>query len=657
MDETQATAPVTAPPDEVAAIEGEGSLFLSLLQASQDYVGLLDTQGRVQFINDHGLALIDAREFAAIKGWDWSQFWPDEYKPALKRAIEAAAAGRVGRFRAWRPTRSGRPKWWDTAISPVVSRSTGKVFQLLAICRDITSQVHTQTFLDTIVDAVPTVLFAKDAIEGRYLLVNREAEDMFGHSRQEMLGKTDLEIGLENAAEVMRLDQQVVASGEIMVVEATWHQLAGGPRLNRAKVQASYGEEGPRHIVGVIEDITEQRAAEQTLAAAAEKAEAANQSKSDFLANMSHEIRTPLNGVVGVADVLARSNLSPADREMVEIIRSSGQTLDRLLSDVLDLSRIESGRLEIQREPFHLADVVRAVATLAEPLATRKGLRLRVDLADQAERWVMGDVVRVRQILTNFVSNAVKFTEHGEVAIVLVCEPRPDGAMAARFEVRDTGVGFELTSKDAVFGRFQQTDGSITRRFGGTGLGMAISKQLAELMDGTLDCDSKPGEGSVFVLEMPFSPAPSPEETAARSTGADALAATPPLKVLLAEDHAINRKVVALMLSQVGAELTSVENGAQALEAFEAERFDVILMDMQMPVMDGLTATRAIRAREQMAGLERTPIFMLTANALSDHVEACRDAGADLHVAKPITSAALLAALARLGRAASRAAA
>ncbi len=372
---------------------------------------------------------------------------------------------------------------------------------------------------------------------------------------------------------------------------------------------------------------------------------------------MSHEIRTPLNGVVGIADVLARSDLSPSDRELVEIIRSSGQTLDRLLSDVLDVSRIESGRLEIQREPFHLADVVRTVATLAEPLARRKDLSLIVDIAGEAEAWVMGDVVRVNQILTNLVSNAIKFTEQGQVRLTVECEPDGTDAVVARFVVRDTGVGFDPTNKDAIFGRFQQADGSIPRRFGGSGLGMSISKQLAEMMDGTMDCDSTPGEGSVFSLRLPMQRAQSPAEAAAQAAPAETIDTRAPLRVLLAEDHAINRKVVALMLSQVGAELTSVEDGAQALKAFESACFDVVLMDMQMPVMDGLTATRAIRARERLAGLQPTPIFMLTANALGEHVEACRQAGADLHISKPVTSAALLAALAKVDRTAGRAAA
>ncbi len=654
MNETLATPPA---PSEIAEIEGEGSLFTSMLQASQDYIGLLDTEGRIRFINDHGLGLIDAREFSAIVGWDWSQFWPDEYKPALKRAIEAATSGQVGRFRAWRPTRSGRPKWWDTAISPVTSRSTGKVIRLLVVCRDVTSQVHTQTFLDTIIDALPTVVFAKDAAEGRYLLLNREAEEIFGMPREVMLGKNDLELGVEGAATIRELDQKVIASREVVVVEEMRHLGAAGPRLHRAKLQATYGEEGPRHIVGVIEDITEQRATEQALALAAERAEAANRSKSEFLANMSHEIRTPLNGVVGIADVLAKSDLSPADRELVEIIRSSGQTLDRLLSDVLDVSRIESGRLEIQREPFHLADLVRTVATLAEPLARRKDLRLIVDISPEAESWVMGDVVRVNQILTNLISNAIKFTEAGQVAVSLDCGWDERDTILARFDVRDTGVGFDPANKDAIFGRFQQADGSITRRFGGSGLGMSISRQLAEMMDGTVDCDSRPGEGSVFSLRLPLQRAQSHAETAAQDAPADTVDTRAPLRVLLAEDHPVNRKVVALMLSQVGAELTSVEDGAQALKAFEAARFDVVLMDMQMPVMDGLTATRAIRARERLAALEPTPIFMLTANALGEHVEACREAGADMHISKPVTSAALLAALSKLDRTAGRAAA
>ncbi|MFI4973672.1 MAG: nitronate monooxygenase [Caulobacterales bacterium] len=383
-----------------------------------------------------------------------------------------------------------------------------------------------------------------------------------------------------------------------------------------------------------------QRGVALSLRAAQLKAESASRSKSEFLANMSHEIRTPLNGVVGVADMLAAANLPKREREMVEIIRSSGQSLERLLSDVLDLARVEAGQLTVEHAPFHAGELVRSVAGLTRLRADEKGLALDAHVDPKLEGWFIGDATRVRQVLTNLVSNAVKFTDAGSVTIS--AEPGESGRL--RFAVQDTGVGFDAAEKERLFGRFQQADGSITRRFGGSGLGLAISRQLASLMGGDLDCESEPGKGSRFWFQAPF------ERTAAPA--ADAAAAGPagpdrerPLRVLIADDHATNQTVIRMMLDQFGVESVTAGNGAEAIEALEREPFDLVFMDMQMPVMDGLKATRLIRATERATGRLRTPVVMLSANALPEHRESSRLAGADGHVPKPVTAANLLAAL------------
>ena len=391
-------------------------------------------------------------------------------------------------------------------------------------------------------------------------------------------------------------------------------------------------------ILGGAAVLIWQRDVARRLRLAQQKAEMASRSKSEFLANMSHEIRTPLNGVVGVADLLVTAGLPERERRMAEIIRDSGQTLERLLSDVLDLAKVEAGQLSIEAAPFHAGDLIRAVAELSSTRADAKGLPLRTQIAPQLEGWFLGDAVRVRQIVTNLVSNAVKFTEAGSVTIL--AEAPALGVI--RLSVIDTGVGFDAAQKDRVFGRFQQADGSITRRFGGTGLGLSICRQLATLMGGTLDCDSIPGRGSRFWFEAYFEP------TVAAEAVEDVdhnLGDGPPLRVLVADDHPTNLKVVGLMLEQLGVEIVTVVDGAEAVEAVARERFDIVLMDMQMPVMDGLEATRTIRSREAATGQRRTPILMLTANASPEHLRASALAGADGHVAKPVTVAALTAAL------------
>ena len=394
-------------------------------------------------------------------------------------------------------------------------------------------------------------------------------------------------------------------------------------------------------ILGAAAVLIWQRHIGRRLLAAQQKAEMASRSKSEFLANMSHEIRTPLNGVVGVADLLVSAGLPERERRMAEIIRDSGQTLERLLSDVLDLAKVEAGQLSIEATPFHAGDLIRAVAELSSARAEAKGLPLRTQIAPALEGWFLGDAVRVRQIVTNLVSNAVKFTEAGSVSII--AETPALGVI--RLSVVDTGVGFDATQKDKVFGRFQQADGTITRRFGGTGLGLSICRQLATLMGGVLDCESTPGQGSRFWFEAYFEPTVEAES----APDADhSLGDGPALRILVADDHPTNLKVVGLMLEQLGVEIVTVVDGAQAVEAVARERFDAVLMDMQMPVMDGLEATRTIRAQEAAVGKHRTPILMLSANAGSEHQRAGALAGADGHVAKPVTLSALTAALAEV---------
>jgi PAS domain S-box-containing protein len=406
--------------------------------------------------------------------------------------------------------------------------------------------------------------------------------------------------------------------------------------------EAIRGEDGELlRIVNVLRNIDQAKRAEINLQRARDAAEAANRAKSEFLANMSHEIRTPLNGVMGVASALGRTALSESQQEMVGLIASSAETLESLLSDVLDLARIESGRLELKAEDFDLAQSVRDVAALFEPSARAKGLDLLVELSPAADGVYVGDAPRIRQVISNLVSNAVKFTARGSVRIRVAAAPAEAGA-SLTLSVADTGIGFDAEAGKRLFERFEQADGSITRRYGGTGLGLAISRSLAEAMGGGLSATSQPGHGSTFTFELtlPRSSAAAPAPLSAPEDAPEVDLSQ--LRVLLAEDHPTNRRVVELILNAAGVDLTSVENGAEAVNAWAQGRFDLILMDMQMPVMDGLTATRAIREREGRDGLARTPIFALTANAMPEHAKASLEAGADGHLTKPIAAEALL---------------
>jgi CheY-like chemotaxis protein/nitrogen-specific signal transduction histidine kinase len=369
----------------------------------------------------------------------------------------------------------------------------------------------------------------------------------------------------------------------------------------------------------------------------------AERAKSEFLANISHEIRTPLNGVMGVAAALARTGLTPQQHEMVVLIETSARALETILSDVLDFSRIEAGRLELRPRSFDLEACLRAAATLFEATAGEKGLGFRLEVSPLAQGAFEGDPGRIRQIACNLLSNAVKFTDAGEVSLRAEATDEGDRARVT-ISVADTGIGFDEAAKARLFERFEQADGSITRRFGGSGLGLAISRSLADAMGGELTAVSRPGKGSIFTLSLPLTRG-APPHAMPPTAELRSLKRTP--RVLLAEDHAVNRRVVELIFGAAGVEPICVENGVQAVETARSAAFDLILMDLQMPEMDGLTAIRAIRAEEREGRRPRTPIWCLSANALPEHIAASHAAGADGHLAKPVSSQQLFAVLAK----------
>jgi signal transduction histidine kinase/CheY-like chemotaxis protein len=404
-------------------------------------------------------------------------------------------------------------------------------------------------------------------------------------------------------------------------------------------------------LVTVCVDVTDFRRATEVLAQARDAAEAANRSKSEFLANISHELRTPLNGVIGIAEVLARTPLNERQAEMVETMRASGVALDGLVTDIIELARLEAGRVTAADEPFDVALAVNMAAAPYRLQAERKGLGFDIDIAPDAADWVRGDAPRLRQILGSLLSNAVKFTDAGRIHIE-VDRPDPERELV-RFRISDTGIGFDETFKSQIFERFRQADGSSTRRHGGSGLGLAISKQAAGLLGGDLECESAPGRGSTFTLTLalPREARPVIEPTITPPAAAnDVATGEHALKVLVVDDHPTNRRVVEMILDQVGAERVSVENGKEALEAYIAEHFDVVLMDIQMPVMDGLTATQKIRLLEKESSRPSTPVIILSANAMPEHIEAGKAAGADRHLAKPISAATLLTVIAEVAQ-------
>ena len=563
----------------------------------------------------------------------------------------------VGREKAWVDQRVSGRRTGDGEPHEQL-QSDGRWFRVqdrllssggvLSSVIDITELKRRETSFQLLFSDNPVPIVIVDAATGAFIDVNHAAVRQFGYAQDAFVQLSIFDLLAKDERAAFHAGRKRGTPG-VYSAERVWrHLTASGQELLVAPyVVATRFEDRPA-LIGALIDVTAQTTAERELLATAERerlardaAESANLAKTEFLANMSHEIRTPLNGVVAMADLLSATELGADQREMVDIVRTSGQVLSHLLSDILDSARIESGKLQIERAEVDVFEVMQSVTALYRLQAQTKGVDLALDPGGLQGLRIWGDGVRLRQIVGNLVSNAIKFTDHGAVSVSL--ELARAGVL--QVTVEDTGIGFEPGIRDRLFGRFQQADGTITRRFGGTGLGLAISRDLAALMGGELDCSSIPGRGSRFWITLPFEPV-SDSLASPTPTTVNVAAHQHALRILLADDHPTNRRVVELMLADTGIDLTTAEDGRQALELFRAQDFDIILMDMQMPVMDGLTAVRAIRREEAQRGGPRTPIVMLTANVMPEHISAGAEAGADGHLAKPLTVQALFAAIA-----------
>jgi signal transduction histidine kinase/ActR/RegA family two-component response regulator len=422
------------------------------------------------------------------------------------------------------------------------------------------------------------------------------------------------------------------------------HEVAAGGGFTPVKVDASDElfqslTESFNHLLGKLSEREDDlKGAMRELELARDAANAANVLKTQFLANMSHEIRTPLNGVLAMAEVMALGQLDPVQRDRLDVIRRSGGLLLAVLNDVLDLSKIEAGKLTLFEDDFDVESAVEQARENFEVMARSKGLDFEIVVADEAKGWWRGDADRLRQIVGNLLSNAVKFTPQGSVAARVGL----NASGGLRIVVQDTGVGISPEKLPSLFEKFTQADNSATRRFGGTGLGLAICRELTQMMGGSIDVESREGDGSTFTVELPLSRGrPAVLDAAEPAQSSD----DGDLRLLAAEDNPTNQQVLAAVLGSLGIEVHIVPDGKEAVEAWRTGAYDLILMDIQMPVMDGITAASTIREAEKTSGRRRTPIVALTANALSHQVEEYLAVGMDAHVAKPIEIAKLYDAI------------
>ena len=373
---------------------------------------------------------------------------------------------------------------------------------------------------------------------------------------------------------------------------------------------------------------------------AIDKAEEASRLKGQFLANMSHELRTPMNGILGFTQLTLSSGLTAEQRDYLDTVERSAEALMQLLNDILDVSKIEAGKMEVDREPFSMRTCVEASAKTMQAAALQKGLELTWNVDPQTPDHLVGDENRIRQVLLNLMGNAIKFTEKGSVRVSVAMQPAPDSSLLAHFSVRDSGPGIPEDKRQIIFEPFRQADGSTTRRYGGTGLGLAISSGLVDIMGGRIWVESEWGRGSTFHFTTPFTlAAPAPPQRVAAPANALECA---PLSILLAEDNVVSQRLVSALLKERGHAVTIAGDGCQVLALVEQRHFDLILMDIQMPEMDGLQATAEIRSREGQRG-KHIPIVAMTAHAMAGDRERCLDSGMDGYIAKPIHPGELMA--------------
>ena len=624
-----------------------------------------DTRGGLTYANRAWYALAgQTPEQAAGDGWADAVHSGDR-----KRVFDdwQATAGAFGTYRGeFRFAHADGSLLWVDAMSAVERDLFGCPIGHIGVTIDISertfaaaaladSEAQLRLLASNATDAVFRL-----ALDGTCLYASPSVRDVIGAAPEQLLGASMLDRFHPEDDAIVQQAYRDLARGIIdkMVISYrskpldrpdTWRWLEANCGLVRNPASGAAQE-----IIVSIRDVTARKELELQLASARDAAEIAGAAKANFLANMSHEIRTPMNGVIGATELLLDGDLAPDQRARVQVIADSGRAMMRLLNDILDLSKIDAGQMRLASEPVDLRHALRGCAKLMAPLAEQKGLALGCEFGEALPPRIMGDGLRLRQIVLNLLGNAVKFTDTG--AVTLRVDTVVDGGSEwLEVEVRDTGIGIEPSRQAAIFDKFMQSDAGTAHRYGGSGLGLSIGAQLARLMHGSLRLESTPGEGSSFFLRVPLVAAESAEAPAPTVPALPARPSAPDIRVLLAEDHEINQMLASAMLERLGARCTIAQNGAVAVAAVEqaeaeGDPFALVLMDMQMPEVDGLEATRRLRASGRDA--RALPIVALTANAYADDIDLCLAAGMQAHLAKPLRLAELQQVLDRWGRAA-----
>jgi PAS domain S-box-containing protein len=479
--------------------------------------------------------------------------------------------------------------------------------------------------------------------DGRWLYVSPAVERVFGRDAAFTGGPEGASMVFPDDLERLRAAFAAAAAGEPQSLE--YRGVHADGHTVWVDTRCCLAQDGSGEVITIARDISARKRLEQDLTQALEHARSAMAAKGDFLANMTHELRTPLTAIIGFSGILKeQGQLNGPDARRAELIHDASNTLLSVVNSVLDFSKLEAGGFDPELIAFSPSEMTRSMCALVADQARAKGLDFNLRMEGSAEP-LLGDAPRLGQVLLNFLSNAIKFTQQGGVEVTL-SQGGEGAARRLRLAVRDSGIGIPAADVGHVFGRFTQADASVSRRFGGTGLGLAIAKRVIEHMGGSIGAQSQPGQGSTFWFELDLTVAEAPSEVSQASEPVEQADTGRPPRLLVVEDNAVNRELLSALLEAIGAEVYMAFNGVEAIEMMQAMRFDLVLMDMQMPVMDGLTATARIRSFYD-AEAAATPIIAMTANVLPEQVERCKAAGMNDHVGKPIEPAKLFGAIAR----------
>jgi PAS domain S-box-containing protein len=645
-------APTTIGP----ATQTDEAFLRSVIDASPDCIKVLDLAGRILFVSRNGLCLMDCETAEAIVGHDFTALWPEEARGLVHSSLAAAVAGAASRFNAHCTSMAGRPLTLDVRLSPITGED-GRVARLLVLSRDVTAGAEAEAALRKVRDrysllaenSSDVVMLRSAGPEGHALYVSPSCSRVLGAPPAVVLSAYPAGlVHADDLPDVRRLLATLTARDGIVLHTHRIERPDGISIWVEGAFQIAE-RAGEAAIVVALRDVTERQQRADDLAAAKEaaerarsSAEAASEAKSDFIASMSHEIRTPLNSIMGFTDLmLDMPDLPEEVQRHAELIRASGSALLTVVGDVLDLSKVEAGAVELEAIAFSPIALAETCVSILRGYAGTKAIAIRLEIGDDVPTRLVGDEARLRQVLLNLLNNAVKFTTQGGVTLRLVRVGATATEETIRFDVVDTGIGIPPSQQHRLFERFSQVDSSIARRFGGSGLGLFICKKLVELMGGTIGVDSQAGTGSTFWFSVTL-----PRRAETPQAGAEAAPALSRTgHILVVDDVELNQRLAVALLEAAGHVVDVVEDGALAVAAVARNAYDLVLMDVQMPGMDGVSATRAIRAS---AGRQcGVPIVAMTANVFPDQVRAFREAGMDDHIGKPLSRIQLQRTVAR----------